>query len=246
MYCLLNILQCLVALASHLFLNRTEKMVVRGCQVRTVGRMWKGFPPKWFFSEVHSLQSKNVGPNGHKLFNNLSFESFLALHHVLLQVLQRCHSQWHVCSVEAVWGRPLRGSSWILLFPSLKCFIHRLKLVAPEQTSPYVQWSLRWISEANFSSLTRNSMRACCQKKTSLSAILEIIPVVKWYKVLHLKPNGAHSVSPLPRPSWIPPIPAAFMRAHGLAVCTPQYCTGHKHEQAIDSTATHFRVYMFF
>ena len=62
------------------------------------------------------------------------------------------------------------------------------------------------------------------------------------YKVLHLKPNGAHGVSPLPRLCWIPPIQAAFMRAHGLAVCTPQYCTGHQHEQANDSTATHFRV----
>ena len=47
------------------------------------------------------------------------------------------------------------------------------------------------------------------------------------YKVLHLKPNGAHVVSPLPRPCWILPIPAAFMRAHGLAVCTLQYYTGH-------------------
>ena len=61
------------------------------------------------------------------------------------------------------------------------------------------------------------------------------------YKVLYLKPNGAHSVSPLPRPFWIPRIPAAFMHAHGLAVCTPQYCTDHKHEQATDSTAMHFR-----
>ena len=55
-----------------------------------------------------------------------------------------------------------------------------------------------------------------------------------YYKVLHLKPNGAHGVSPLLRPCWIPPIPAAFMHAHRLAVCTSQYCTGHQHEQVID------------
>ena len=68
------------------------------------------------------------------------------------------------------------------------------------------------------------------------------LSVPGFYKVLHLKPNGAHRVLPLPRPSWIPPIPVAFIHAHGLAVCTLQYCTSHKHEQAIEYTATHFRV----
>ena len=53
------------------------------------------------------------------------------------------------------------------------------------------------------------------------------------YKVLNLKPNGAHGLSPLPRPYWIPPIPAAFMRAQRLAVCTPQYCTGHLYSNFI-------------
>ena len=62
------------------------------------------------------------------------------------------------------------------------------------------------------------------------------------YKVLHLKRKGAPGFSPLLRPCWIPPIPAAFMRAHVLVVCTLQYCTGHQREQAIDSTAMHFRV----
>ena len=71
---------------------------------------------------------------------------------------------------------------------------------------------------------------------------LACLVVCRLYKVLHLKPNGAHGVLPLPRPCRIPPIPAAFMRTHGLAVCTLQYCTGHQHEQAIDSTAVHFHV----
>ena len=55
------------------------------------------------------------------------------------------------------------------------------------------------------------------------------------------KPNGAHGVARLPRRCWIPPILTAFISSHGLAVCTPQYCTGHQHEQAIDSIGTHFR-----
>ena len=37
-------------------------------------------------------------------------------------------------SVEAVRGRPLRGSSWMLVFPSLKCFTHLRTLLAPIST----------------------------------------------------------------------------------------------------------------
>jgi len=61
-------------------------------------------------------------------------------------------------SVEAVQGRLLRGWSWMLVFPSLKCCTHRLTLLAPTHTSPYTRWSLWWISAAVISSLTRNSM----------------------------------------------------------------------------------------
>ena len=41
----------------------------------------------------------------------------------------------------------------------------------------------------------------------TVSSYLQIVPK---YKVLHLKPNGAHGVSPLPRPCWIPPIPGCL------------------------------------
>ena len=45
-HCFPNILQCLEAVTSKLLLHRTEKMIVGGCQIGTVGRMWKNFPSK--------------------------------------------------------------------------------------------------------------------------------------------------------------------------------------------------------
>ena len=85
-----------------------------------------------------------------------------------------------------------------------------------------------------------------CKILVPLTISTSIIPLIRNFGYIiqgsSLKPNGAHGVSLLPRPCWISPILAAFMRAHGLAVCTPRYCTGHQHEQTIDSTVKHFRV----
>ena len=39
-------------------------------------------------------------------------------------------------SVEAVRGRPPRDSSWMLVFPSLKCFTYLRTLLAPMHTLP--------------------------------------------------------------------------------------------------------------
>jgi hypothetical protein len=73
-------------------------------------------------------------------------------------------------SVEAVQGRPLWGWCVMSVFPSLKCFTHRLTLLAPMQTSPYMLWSMRSISAAGVSSLTRNSITARCLNDTTLAA----------------------------------------------------------------------------
>ena len=86
-------------------------------------------------------------------------------------------------SVEAAQGRPLWGWSWMLVFPSLKCFTHRVTQLAPMHTSPYTCWSLWWTSAAGISSLTRNSMTACWQNET-LSAILYHLFMVTWCKLL--------------------------------------------------------------
>ena len=62
-------------------------------------------------------------------------------------------------SVEAVRGRPLRGWSWKLVFPSLKYFTHHLTPLAPMHTSPYTRWSLWWVPVAWISSLTKIKWR---------------------------------------------------------------------------------------
>ena len=59
-------------------------MVIGWCQLGTVGRMWKSFPPKWFFSEVCGLRSINVGPKG----TNLSITQ--ALNHFLHCTMSYC------------------------------------------------------------------------------------------------------------------------------------------------------------
>ena len=99
---------------------------------------------------------------------------------------------------------------------------------APIQSMVKVQpWflSLRWKT-----CLRQNySLSSCdCSEGPGLRQnTLIMMTYIYMLYMLHSKPNGAHGVSPLLRPCWIPPIPSAFMRAHGLAVCTPQYCTGH-------------------
>ena len=44
-HCFLNCLHCLITLSTPLILHKSEKMVVRGCQIRAVGGVWKNFLP---------------------------------------------------------------------------------------------------------------------------------------------------------------------------------------------------------
>ncbi|KAJ9578308.1 hypothetical protein L9F63_005474, partial [Diploptera punctata] len=75
-------------------------------------------------------------------------------HHLHFEISEEALSLLQ--SVEAERGRPLRGSSLILVFPSLKCFTHLLTLLASMQAS-------------------LNSMTARCQNETLMSAILETL-----------------------------------------------------------------------
>ena len=45
MHCFPNCLRCLITLSAQLILHKSEKMVVGGCQIRTIGGVWKNFPP---------------------------------------------------------------------------------------------------------------------------------------------------------------------------------------------------------
>ncbi|KAJ9576283.1 hypothetical protein L9F63_006882, partial [Diploptera punctata] len=89
----------------------------------------------------------------HKIFPKITIYHFLASNHFLHCTVSYCKfcsdfihcdtlvSNERINSFLVVIrggerGRPLRGSSLILVFPSLKCFTHLLSLLAPMQASP--------------------------------------------------------------------------------------------------------------
>ena len=86
-----------------------------------------------------------AGRTDQELSYSPRFQSSPVLHSALFQVFEQLCLQSHAChlershppsfcSVEAVQGRPLRGSSWMLVFPSLKCFTHLRTLLVPMHT----------------------------------------------------------------------------------------------------------------
>ena len=128
---------------------------------------------------MSSVRPSVIEPNGHEFSDNLSFQSSPELHCVLFHVLlwfrpaSRVSSLtisstlFLLSSVEAVRGRPLRGWSWMLVFPSFKMLypssnttstrahisIHTLKSVVNISSG-----NLLFNKEFNVSTLTKRNI----------------------------------------------------------------------------------------
>jgi hypothetical protein len=93
------------------------------------------------------------------------------------------------------------GADRRCLFPNLKCFTHRLTLLAPMQASPQTRWSCVWIFDAWISSLTRNCITARCQNDLSSSATFSHWNIttsggqVTWFSLWCEKVDGTSHVS---------------------------------------------------
>ena len=90
----------LVMLTSHLILHKIKKMVIRGCQIRTVRSMRENFPPhvlNFFQGQNSSVRLSVIVLQDDLSSDNLSFQSSPELHCALFQVLLQLRPASHVC-----------------------------------------------------------------------------------------------------------------------------------------------------